>query len=220
MFGLGGALSITAAGASYLIAGWLTLTNPASAVTMCAVVCLGATVLLAARLTTWRWTGPTRCQAGRFSLPARPEQSTGGPTAWSDRQSQRLVPVTRETIGPFRGARRSPTSRNDWRCGRPSCSLVARRITGTMTIVRAPGCYRQDLTFAAWRAAPPWPSTTPTSSPRRSALTQDAAARSTTPASPRPPGLGCRELYWPSGRVKVGGNFFDVIDFLQTGTSR
>ncbi len=50
VFGLGGALSVTAAGASYLVAGWLTeLTNPAAAVTMCAVVCLGATVLLAAR---------------------------------------------------------------------------------------------------------------------------------------------------------------------------
>jgi MFS family permease len=50
VFGLGGALSVTAAGASYLVAGWLSeATNPASAVTMCAVVCLGATVLLAAR---------------------------------------------------------------------------------------------------------------------------------------------------------------------------
>jgi MFS family permease len=50
VFGLGGALSVTAAGASYVVAGWLSeLTNPASAVTMCAVVCLGATVLLAAR---------------------------------------------------------------------------------------------------------------------------------------------------------------------------
>ena len=50
VFGLGGALSVTAAGASYLVAGWLSeLTNPAAAVTMCAVVCLGATVLLAAR---------------------------------------------------------------------------------------------------------------------------------------------------------------------------
>lgn len=50
VFGLGGALSVTAAGGSYLVAGWLSeLTNPATAVTMCAVVCLGATVLLAAR---------------------------------------------------------------------------------------------------------------------------------------------------------------------------
>lgn len=50
VFGLGGALSVTAAGGSYLVAGWLSeLTNPASAVTMCAVICLGATVLLAAR---------------------------------------------------------------------------------------------------------------------------------------------------------------------------
>jgi len=50
VFGLGGALSVTAAGGSYLAAGWLSeLTNPASAVTMCAVICLGATVLLAAR---------------------------------------------------------------------------------------------------------------------------------------------------------------------------
>lgn len=50
VFGLGGALSVTAAGGSYLVAGWLTeLTNPGAAVTMCAVVCLGATVLLAAR---------------------------------------------------------------------------------------------------------------------------------------------------------------------------
>lgn len=50
VFGLGGALSVTAAGASYLVAGWLSeLTNPAAAVTMCAVVCLGATVVLAAR---------------------------------------------------------------------------------------------------------------------------------------------------------------------------
>jgi MFS family permease len=50
VFGLAGALSVTASGLSYLVAGWLTeLTNPAAAVTMCAVVCLGATVLLAAR---------------------------------------------------------------------------------------------------------------------------------------------------------------------------
>ena len=50
VFGLGGALSVTAAGCSYLVAGWFSeLTNPASAVTMCAVICLGATVLLAAR---------------------------------------------------------------------------------------------------------------------------------------------------------------------------
>jgi MFS family permease len=50
VFGLGGALSVTAAGGSFLVAGWLSeLTNPATAVTMCAVVCLGATVLLAAR---------------------------------------------------------------------------------------------------------------------------------------------------------------------------
>ncbi|MEP6650243.1 MAG: hypothetical protein ABJA74_10095, partial [Lapillicoccus sp.] len=38
------------AGGSYLVAGWLSeLTNPAAAVTMCAVICLGATTLLAAR---------------------------------------------------------------------------------------------------------------------------------------------------------------------------
>jgi MFS family permease len=50
VFGLGGALSVTAAGGSFLVAGWLSeLTNPATAVTMCAVVGLGATVLLAAR---------------------------------------------------------------------------------------------------------------------------------------------------------------------------
>jgi hypothetical protein len=50
VFGLGGALSVTASGGSFLVAGWLSeLTNPATAVTMCAVVCLGATVLLAAR---------------------------------------------------------------------------------------------------------------------------------------------------------------------------
>src|SRR4030095_1175409 len=50
VFGLGGALSVTASGVSYLVAGWLSeLTNAAAAVTMCAVVCLGATVLLAAR---------------------------------------------------------------------------------------------------------------------------------------------------------------------------
>jgi MFS family permease len=50
VFGLGGALAVTAAGVSYLVAGWLSeLTNPGTAVTMCAVVCLGATVLLAAR---------------------------------------------------------------------------------------------------------------------------------------------------------------------------
>ena len=50
VFGLGGALSVTAAGGSYLAAGWLSeLTNPAAAVTMCAVICLGAIVLLAAR---------------------------------------------------------------------------------------------------------------------------------------------------------------------------
>jgi hypothetical protein len=50
VFGLAGALSVTAAGGSYLVAGWLSeLTNPAAAVTMCAVICLGAIVLLAAR---------------------------------------------------------------------------------------------------------------------------------------------------------------------------
>jgi sugar phosphate permease len=53
VFGLGGALSVTASGLSYLVAGWLSeLTNAAAAVTMCAVVCLGATVLLAARWPT------------------------------------------------------------------------------------------------------------------------------------------------------------------------
>jgi MFS family permease len=50
IFGMAGALSVTAAGISYLVAGWLSeITNPAAAVTMCAVVCLGAVVLLAAR---------------------------------------------------------------------------------------------------------------------------------------------------------------------------
>lgn len=50
IFGLAGALSVTAAGLSYLAAGWLSeLTNPAATVTMLAVVCLGAVVLLAAR---------------------------------------------------------------------------------------------------------------------------------------------------------------------------
>lgn len=50
VFGLSGALTVAVAGLSYLVAGWLSeLTNPAAAVTMCAVVCLGAIVLLAAR---------------------------------------------------------------------------------------------------------------------------------------------------------------------------
>jgi len=50
IFGLAGALSVTAAGLSYLVAGWLSeLTNPAATVTMLAVVCLGAVVLIAAR---------------------------------------------------------------------------------------------------------------------------------------------------------------------------
>lgn len=50
IFGLAGALSVTAAGVTYLLAGWLSeLTNPAATVTMLAVVCLGAVVLLAAR---------------------------------------------------------------------------------------------------------------------------------------------------------------------------
>lgn len=50
IFGMAGALSVSAAGVSYLLAGWLTeLTNAAAAVTMCAVICLGAVVLLAAR---------------------------------------------------------------------------------------------------------------------------------------------------------------------------
>jgi MFS family permease len=53
IFGLAGALSVTAAGGSYLLAGWLSeVTNPASAVTMLAVVCLGAVLLLAARWPT------------------------------------------------------------------------------------------------------------------------------------------------------------------------
>lgn len=51
IFGLAGALSVTAAGVSYLVAGWLSeVTNPGAAVTICAVVCLGAVVLLAS---TW-----------------------------------------------------------------------------------------------------------------------------------------------------------------------
>lgn len=50
IFGMAGALSVTCAGLSYLFAGWLSeLTNAAAAVTMCAVICLGAVVLLAAR---------------------------------------------------------------------------------------------------------------------------------------------------------------------------
>ena len=50
IFGLAGALSVTAAGLHYLLAGWFSeLTNPAAAVTMCAVIALGMTVLLAAR---------------------------------------------------------------------------------------------------------------------------------------------------------------------------
>lgn len=50
IFGLAGALSVTAAGLSYLLAGWFSeLATPGAAVTMCAVICLGAVVLLAAR---------------------------------------------------------------------------------------------------------------------------------------------------------------------------
>ncbi len=49
VFGLAGALSVTAAGLSYLLAGWFSeLATPGAAVTMCAVICLGAVVLLAA----------------------------------------------------------------------------------------------------------------------------------------------------------------------------
>jgi MFS family permease len=50
IFGLAGALAVTAAGASYVVAGWFSeLTTAATAVTMCAIVCLGGIVLLAAR---------------------------------------------------------------------------------------------------------------------------------------------------------------------------
>ncbi len=50
IFGLAGALSVTASGFSYLLAGWFSeLTNPAAAVTMCAVICLGGVTLAASR---------------------------------------------------------------------------------------------------------------------------------------------------------------------------
>ncbi len=50
VFGLAGAVSVTSSGLSYLLAGWLSeLTNPAAAVTMCAIICLGSVILLAAR---------------------------------------------------------------------------------------------------------------------------------------------------------------------------
>ncbi len=50
IFGLAGAVSVTASGLSYLLAGWLSeVTTPAAAVTMCAILCFGAIVLLAAR---------------------------------------------------------------------------------------------------------------------------------------------------------------------------
>jgi len=50
IFGLAGAVSVTSSGLSYLLAGWLSeLTSPAAAVTMCAVISLGAVVLVAAR---------------------------------------------------------------------------------------------------------------------------------------------------------------------------
>jgi MFS family permease len=50
IFGLAGAVSVTASGLSYLLAGWFSeVTNPGAAVTMCAMICLGAIVLLAAQ---------------------------------------------------------------------------------------------------------------------------------------------------------------------------
>ncbi|WP_411285610.1 MFS transporter [Lapillicoccus sp.] len=50
IFGLAGAVSVTSSGLSYLLAGWLSeLTSPAAAVTMCAVISLGAVVLVASR---------------------------------------------------------------------------------------------------------------------------------------------------------------------------
>ncbi len=49
IFGLAGAVSVTASGGSYLLAGFLSeITTPAAAVTMCAVLCLGALILVAA----------------------------------------------------------------------------------------------------------------------------------------------------------------------------
>ena len=51
IFGLAGAVSVTASGVSYLLAGFLSeVTTPAAAVTMSAVMCFGAIVLMAA---TW-----------------------------------------------------------------------------------------------------------------------------------------------------------------------
>lgn len=50
IFGLAGAVSVTSSGLSYLLAGWLSeLAHPAAAVTMCATLCLGGIILLAAR---------------------------------------------------------------------------------------------------------------------------------------------------------------------------
>jgi MFS family permease len=50
IFGLAGAVSVTSSGLSYLLAGWLSeLAKPAAAVTMCATLCLGGIILLAAR---------------------------------------------------------------------------------------------------------------------------------------------------------------------------
>ena len=49
-FALASAVATASMAVAYLLAGWLSqLTNPAAAVAMCAVLCLGATVLLAAR---------------------------------------------------------------------------------------------------------------------------------------------------------------------------
>lgn len=51
IIGLAGSVSVTAAGVSYLVSGWLTEhTTPYAAVTICAIVCLGGVVLIAA---TW-----------------------------------------------------------------------------------------------------------------------------------------------------------------------
>jgi len=50
IFGLAGAVSVFSSGLSYLLAGWLSeLTDPAAAVTMCAIICFGGVILLGAK---------------------------------------------------------------------------------------------------------------------------------------------------------------------------
>ena len=59
---------------------------------------------------------------------------------------------------------------------------------------------------------PRWPSTTPTSSRRPSARPRRCSTPSCRSGCPELKGWDVATLYQPSGRVEVGGDFFDVID--------